>query len=246
MPNKPLHPRAEFVVVLLGGLGLAAAAGFVNSVVIALGTLPVTHLTGTVTRLSLDLGAGDRADAVFVAGLVLAFVCGAAVSGVIIGRATLRLGRRYGIAVLIEAALIGLAAATIPSSLTAGALLAASAAGLQNAMASSYRSMIIRTTHVTGLLTDLGFMTGQLLAGHKVGGWRLLLLAGLLAAFLGGGITGVIAQDRLGHAALWIPAASLALGGACYFAWRLRTTVRPDRASMDDAGSRVPPDSRGV
>lgn len=235
MPSKPLHPRVEFAVVLLGGLGLAANAGFINSVVIALGTLPVTHLTGTVSRLSLDLGAGDRADAVFVAGLVAAFVLGAAASGLIIGRATLRLGRPYGVAVLIEAALIALAAMTITTSLPAGAMLAAAAAGLQNAMASSYRSMIIRTTHVTGLLTDLGFMAGQLLGGHAVGRWRLLLLAGLLAAFLTGGIAGVIAQHRLGHAALWIPAASLALGGGCYFAWRLRTSGRSDRADAPGA-----------
>jgi uncharacterized membrane protein YoaK (UPF0700 family) len=95
--------------------------------------------------------------------------------------------------------------------------------------------MIIRTTHVTGLLTDLGFMAGQLLGGHAVGRWRLLLLAGLLAAFLTGGIAGVIAQHRLAHAALWIPAATLALGGACYFAWRLRTSGRSDRADAPGA-----------
>lgn len=227
MSNKPLHPRIEFFVVLVGGFGLAATAGYINSVVVALGTLPVTHLTGSVTRLSMDLGAGNRADAFFVAGLVLAFVFGAALSGLVIGRATLRLGRRYGIAVLIEAALIGLSAATITTSLPLGALLAAAAAGLQNAMASSYRSIIIRTTHVTGLLTDLGFMTGQLLAGHKVGKWRLLLLTGLLVAFLGGGILGVVAHHFMGHTALWIPSAAMALAGSVYFAWRLyrgRTT----------------------
>lgn len=221
MPHETLHSRSEFVVVLLGGLGLAAAAGYINTVVLLLGTLPVTHLTGTVSRLSLDLGRGDRADAVFVGGLVTAFVLGAALSGVIIGSSTLRLGRRYGVAVMVEAALIAAAAAFIPSSLTLGAMLAAGAAGLQNAMASSYRSLIVRTTHVTGLLTDLGFMAGQSLTGHKIAGWRFALIGSLLIAFIGGGVVGALAHGVLHADALWIPAAGLGTGGTAYFAWRL-------------------------
>jgi uncharacterized membrane protein YoaK (UPF0700 family) len=222
MSDDPLHPHAEFAIVLVGGLGLAATAGYINTVVVMLGTLPVTHLTGTVTRLSVDVGSGDRADAFFVAGLAVSFVAGAASSGVIIGASTLRLGRRYGVAVMAEAALIAAAAAVIPTSLTAGAMLAAAAAGLQNAMASSYRNLIIRTTHVTGLLTDLGFMAGQLLTGHRIARWRFALIGSLVAAFLAGGVAGVVAQRSLAGDALWIPAAGLAVGGLGYFAWRIR------------------------
>ena len=221
MSQPPAHTRAEFVVVLLGGLGLAAGAGFINTVVVLLGAPPVTHLTGSATRLSVDLGRGDRADALFVAGLAGAFVLGAALSGVIIGSSTLRLGRRYGVAVMAEAALIGAAAAVIGSSLVPGVLLAAGAAGLQNAMASSYRNLIVRTTHVTGLLTDLGFMAGQRLGGHRVAPWRFALVGSLVLAFVGGGVLGVAAQERLDADALWIPAGGMAIGGAAYFAWRL-------------------------
>jgi uncharacterized membrane protein YoaK (UPF0700 family) len=227
MPADPLHPRAEFAIVLLGGLGLSAAAGFINTVVVLLGTLPVTHLTGTVTRLSVDLGSGNQADAAFVAALAGAFVIGAAASGVIIGSSTLRLGRRYGVAVIAEAALIAVAAAVIPTSLAAGAMLAAAAAGLQNAMASSYRNLIVRTTHVTGLLTDLGFMAGQLLGGHRIALWRFSLIGSLLIAFVAGGVAGVLAQGVMGSDALWIPAAGMAVGGMGYFLWRLHARGRP-------------------
>ncbi len=234
MSQEAIHARAEFVVVLLGGLALAAAAGFINTVVVLLGTLPVTHLTGTVTRLSVDLGQGARADALFVAGLAAAFVLGAAASGLIIGSSTLRLGRRYGVAVMVEAALIAAAAVVIPSSLFLGALLAAAAAGLQNAMASSYRNLIVRTTHVTGLLTDLGFMAGQLLGGHRVAMWRFALIGSLLIAFTGGGVAGVLAHGPLGSDALWIPAAGMAVGGMVYFVWRLQSHAR---AAAGDARS---------
>lgn len=206
--------------MFLGGLALAATAGYVNTVVLALSALPVTHLTGAIARLGMDIGNADLSDAVVVGGLVLAFVLGAAVSGVVIGSATLRVGRRYGIAVMIEAGLLALAAAALPISLTGGAMLAAASAGVQNAMASSYRSLIIRTTHVTGILTDLGFAAGQRLAGHTVAGWRFGLLASLFTAFVLGAVFGAIAQNRWGGDALWLPAVALGVGGAAYFTWR--------------------------
>lgn len=217
------HPptRAEFVVVLLGGLGLAAGAGYVNTLVLAMGAMPVTHLTGTISRLSGDVGRGDTADALIVLRLVVAFFLGAMASGVIIGSSTLHLGRRYGVAVMVEALLLSAAAATIGHNLSTGATLAAAAAGLQNAMASSYRSLIVRTTHVTGVMTDLGFLVGQLIGGHKVERWRFALLTMLLTAFAGGGVLGAIAHHQIGAAGLWLPAGGLAVGGATYFAWRL-------------------------
>lgn len=220
--NAAAPDKSEFVVVLLGGLGLAAGAGYVNTLVLALGAPPVTHLTGTISRLSSDLGSGDFADARFVAGLALAFLTGAMLSGVIIGSSTLHLGRRYGVAIMFESVLLSAAAAVISTSLPAGAMLAAASAGLQNAMASSYRSLIIRTTHVTGVLTDLGFQVGQLLGGHRIEPWRFALLGMLLGAFILGGVLGALAFARLGPNGLWIPAGAMALGGLGYFAWRLR------------------------
>jgi len=220
MPTQSLRSRSEFFFVILGGVGLAANAGYINAVALLLGTSPVTHLTGTVSRLSVDLGLGDRNDAAHVAALAGAFVLGATLSGVMLGATTLRFGRRYGVVILLEALLIASAALVFPRSLDAAALLAATAAGLQNAMASSYRSLIIRTTHVTGLLTDLGFMAGQRLAGHRVGRWRFEFVGLLVTGFIAGGVAGVVAHDTLDGRALWIPAIVLALGGAGYVAWR--------------------------
>lgn len=225
--NAAMPDRGEFVAVLIGGLGLAAVAGYVNTLVLALGAPPVTHLTGTISRLSSDLGKADFADARFVAGLVVAFVIGATLSGVIIGSATLRLGRRYGVAILLESGLLALAAVSIDQSLAAGAMLSACAAGLQNAMASSYRSLIVRTTHVTGVLTDLGFQAGQLLGGHRIEPWRFALLGMLLVAFTGGGVLGAVAYLNLGSEGLWLPSAMMAVVGGSYFAWRLRHPLPP-------------------
>jgi uncharacterized membrane protein YoaK (UPF0700 family) len=220
MPNLRDH-KFEFVFVLLGGLGLAGIAGYINTLMISLGTPPVTHLTGSISRLSSDLASWNLDDLWLIAGLVGSFLLGAFCSGVVIGSSTLHIGRRYGIAVLIEACLLALAAFAINHSLTSGAMLAAAAAGLQNAMAASYRSLIIRTTHLTGILTDLGFHLGQLVSGHRTEKWHFLLLSSILIAFVIGGVLGVLVSNDLGSRGLWIPSAILAIGGFGYFLLRL-------------------------
>tara|TARA_R110000744_G_scaffold117363_6_gene219383 strand:- start:2724 stop:3404 length:681 start_codon:yes stop_codon:yes gene_type:complete len=225
MPSLKNH-RFEFAVVLMGGLGLAGIAGYINTLVIALGAPPVTHLTGTISRWSSDVGRGDMIDAQLIAGLVVAFLLGAIFSGMIIGSSTLHIGRRYGLAILIEAGLLSLAAFFIDQSLITGAMFAAGAAGLQNAMAASYRSLIIRTTHLTGVITDLGFQIGQFLTGHQRLGWEFVLLASILFAFVTGGVLGVISAQRLGSNGLWLPAALLGIAGTGYFLTRTVLRLR--------------------
>lgn len=56
---------------------------------------------------------------------------------------------------------------------------------MQNALATRYRGLVLRTTHITGLLTDLGQLLGMRLRGHPIEGWKIttpLLLAGAFAA----------------------------------------------------------------
>lgn len=215
-----MSDRFEFIVVLLGGLCLSMIAGYVNTLMIVLGAPPVTHLTGSITRLSADLGREELGDAITVAVLILSFVCGAAVAGVLIGSSNLRLGRRYGLAIVIESALLAIAALTLPHSLRTATIFAASAAGLQNAMASSYRSLIIRTTHLTGVLTDIGFSIGRLISGKQRPGWSLLLLGSIVVAFVIGGVLGAIVGTRSGGAGLWYASGALALLGGGYFVMR--------------------------
>ncbi|GJM18736.1 MAG: DUF1275 family protein [Phycisphaeraceae bacterium] len=221
MPKHPSRlPDHQLPFLMAGGLLLAGIAGYVNVVVIALGGPPVTHVTGTVSRLSADLGRADVNDALFVLSLVASFIAGAGVSGFVLGTQTLRLGRRYGVAVLIEAVLLGSATVLFPHAFGIAVLLAAGAAGLQNGMASSYRHLILRTTHVTGIATDLGFELGRRLAGHRVEAWHFVLLLGLLLAFGTGGVLGAFAHRDHGVQALTLPTALLAAAGFSYFGWR--------------------------
>ena len=80
------------------------------------------------------------------------------------------------------------------------------ACGLQNAMATSYSGAVIRTTHMTGIVTDLGIALGLLARGEPVDRRRMGLYLVLLAGFFAGGILGAAGFARFGYDMLLGPA----------------------------------------
>lgn len=219
------------LAVLLGGFALAATAGCINVVVIAEGGLAVTHVTGSITGISADLAGGVLDHAATVGAIVLAFAMGAACSGAMIGDRTLQLGRPYGLAIMLEGLLLIGAGRALPDMPVAGMALAAAAAGLQNAYASAYRGMVVRTTHATGLITDIGFLAGAALRHRRIAGWRFAMLAGLLVSFVGGGIIGALVRPALGSDTLTLLGSGLVLAGGGYFVWR-RWFLSPPRSAV--------------
>ena len=112
--------------VWIGAGLLACASGMVNVVgYLGFEHQAVTHLTGTTTLLGSAMAQGDLRAASHLAGVALAFMLGAAVSGMVIQDSTLRLGRRYGVALVLESLLLFAAIPLFLRQQIAGALLAA-------------------------------------------------------------------------------------------------------------------------
>ena len=228
----------EWPWVSAGGAALAAVAGFVNACVLGAFHVPVSYVTGAVSQLSLDVATANTAGVGTVAALVAGFVLGAAVSGAVVGGTALRPGRRYGAVLVAEGVALALAAVLIGPSTTAGVALAAFACGLQNAMASSYYGLVLRTTHLTGVATDLGVLLGQRLRGRAVPVWKWAILGAVAAGFFAGGLAGVVAAAAVGARALALPAAACLVAGALYAA-----RVDASRVARSSRGRR-PPASR--
>ena len=103
--------------------------------------------------------------------------------------------------------------------------LAAAACGLQNAMCSAYSGGIVRTTHVSGMFTDLGIFLGHGLRGLPVDRRRMRLCAVVITGFLAGGVAAAVAFRWLGYRTLFLPAAATGLGA-------LVCTIRPPRPAL--------------
>ncbi len=207
--------------VWLGSGLLACVAGMVNVVgYLGFEHQAVTHLTGTTTLLGGAIGSGDVAAMGRFGGVMLAFVGGSALSGMLIQDSTLRLGRRYGIALVLESAMLFAAIPLFMGGHIAGPLLAAAACGLQNAMATTYSGAVIRTSHLSGMFTDLGIGIGHALRGMPLQRRRLLLCVLIISSFLIGAVLGALLFLRVHYFALAVPATLTGVVGLAYAGFR--------------------------
>jgi uncharacterized membrane protein YoaK (UPF0700 family) len=229
--------------VRVGAAALACVAGMVNVVgYLGFEHQAITHLTGTTTLLGAALAAGDGVVAAQLAAMAGAFVVGAALAGALIRDSTLRLGRRYGLALALEAALLAAAVPLFDAGRFAGPLLAATAIGLQNAIATTYSGAVVRTSHVSGMFTDLGLMLGQALCGLPVARRRLALCGLVIGGFLGGAWLGAALFAALRYHALLVPAALTGAAGLGYAVHRHRA-LAAGRIARDGATKDAPTDA---
>jgi uncharacterized membrane protein YoaK (UPF0700 family) len=216
----------------LGGTSLAFIAGVVNAVGFeSFAHEGVTHLTGAATTLGLAVGEGRPSAALHMLLVIASFGAGATMSGFLIHSVTLKLGRRYGLALTLESALLFAGYLLLRRNHVAGEYLAGAACGLQNAMASMYSGAILRTTHVTGIVTDLGVLLGHKLRGTPVEGRRVRLLLLIVAGFVGGAAAGALLFRRFDYGALLLPVVLTGGAGLLYGIARHRALAREKAAS---------------
>lgn len=203
----------------LGGV-LAFVAGAVN----AGGFLAVqrytSHMTGIVSAIADDLAIGQFFLAVAGGATIAAFVLGAITTAILINYARRRhLHSVYAGPLLVEALLLlvfGVSGANLASFATlllpSTVLLLCFIMGLQNAMVTKLSQATIRTTHMTGVVTDLGIELGRLFywnrthqprnAGFvKADRDKLFVHATILALFISGAVLGAFAFKHLGFTA---------------------------------------------
>lgn len=211
--------------VEVGGFSLALIAGSVNAIgLLGFKHQAVSHLTGTSTLLGLELANADFSEVRHLLLIMLGFVLGAAYSSFIIGSASLKLGRPYGFALLSEAALLVLSMALLNDGSNIGHIFASAACGLQNAMTSTYSGAVVRTTHVSGLFTDLGIILGLKLRGHPADRRKVVLYLTLIAGFISGGVLGAVCYNQFQFLSILLPASLALLMGIIYWIYRSNET----------------------
>ena len=207
--------------VWIGAIALASVAGMVNVIgYLGFEHQAITHLTGTTSLLAASLATGDLRAASHLLGVVLAFVTGAVLSAMIVQDSTLRIGRRYGVVLSIESILLLAAVPLFRNHQIWGALAAAMACGLQNAMATTYSGAVVRTSHLSGMFTDLGIGLGHALRGMPLQPRRLMLSGLIITGFFAGGLVGASLFVRIGYTALYVPAALTGVTGMGYVIYR--------------------------
>ena len=204
---------------LLGTL-LAFNAGAINAGGFLVVHMYTSHMTGFASMLADNLILGNMKLVLGALGALLAFTTGAAATAVLVNWARQRHVRsEYALPLLVEALLLlvfGLLGATLnrqtPFAVPLTVLVLSFTMGLQNALVSKISSSQIRTTHMTGIITDIGIELGKLFYWNRTESplesrvranrIKLRLLATLLTAFVVGGLVGAAGFRYVGF--IWV------------------------------------------
>ena len=196
---------------------LGALLAFVAGATTAGGFLAVgqytSHMTGIVSSLADNLVLGQRGLVLVALASLAAFIAGAMTTAILVNWGLRRqLRGAYGMPLLLEAvallafALFGGAIQGTTPLLVPLTLVLCFIMGLQNAVITKISHAEIRTTHVTGLVTDVGIELGKLLyvnpSSHprpvRANRERLRVHALLVGCFLAGGVTGALGFNTVG------------------------------------------------
>ncbi len=234
------------------GVGLAFVAGATNAGAFLAVSQYTSHMTGIVSSMADALVLGQTEVFLTGVGALCAFTLGAATTAVMVNYARRRgLSSAYALPLLVEAALLlvfGFLGARLQ--LIHGLFVPATVSllcfmmGLQNAVITKISHAVIRTTHVTGIVTDIGIELGKYVYvnRHQIPGEprvmadrkRLRVLTMLLVAFLAGGVIGALGFRAIGYSAT-IPLALVLLALAAVPAFDdVRTALRDERGGDED------------
>ncbi|KAJ3071802.1 hypothetical protein HDU98_004770 [Podochytrium sp. JEL0797] len=210
--------QREFNTIVAGACILTMNAGFINVVTLdGVFSVTVSHVTGNVSRIAISLASGDLTTLSLVLSILFSFMFGSFISGYIVGDAKFVLGRSYGYALLLESAMLFASFLTLKGEYIVGEWCAAFACGLQNAMATSYSGLVVRTMHMTGIATDIGNILGQACRrDNHAEIWRLYVHVPILASYTIGGVIGQISYFYFKEHALLIPCCATGITAIAY------------------------------
>jgi uncharacterized membrane protein YoaK (UPF0700 family) len=206
------------------GFTLAFVAGATN----AGGFLAVrqytSHMTGVVSAMADNLALGGYDLVLDAAGAILSFLAGAACTAIMVNYVRRqRLGSEYALPLLLEAVLLlvfgvlGVRLQQVPGLfIPFTVMLLCFIMGLQNAVITKLSNAEIRTTHMTGIVTDIGIELGKLAYWNAdrsqprvdADRARLGLLCALLSCFFAGGVAGAVGFKHIGFLST-VPLAAL-------------------------------------
>ena len=202
---------------------LAWAMAFVAGAVNAGGFLAVghytSHMTGVASSMADMMALGDMETALAALAMMLSFMAGAFLCTTLISLGQRRRMRsRYALTLVLEAGFLlvfGLMGARLETeirfTLPTTVMLLCFIMGMHNAVTSIISGAAVRTTHMTGTVTDIGIELSRLayVNRHQRPGrerivanrQKLVLLLLLLVSFIGGGVTGALAFKHVGYKA---------------------------------------------
>lgn len=210
-----------------GAFLLAFIAGSINAIgLLGFEHQSISHLSGTATLLGTGILEGSYQRILHLSAILFCFFLGAALSGFLLRGRALKLGRHYDTALFIESLLLIGAIYFLNNESLIGHMMASAACGLQNALATTYSGAVVRTTHITGIVTDLGIIFGEAIKGNKLDRRKAVLFVLIIFGFILGGSFGAYLFATFAFTALLVPGAMCFCLAVTYRVYRQSKKLR--------------------
>ncbi|MEP0155263.1 YoaK family protein [Pseudophaeobacter sp.] len=213
------NARTSNIDLVLAGL-LSSIAGALNAVGFLIAGSFTANMTGNISAFADHLANGAIPIALSFLGLVAAFIWGAAIAALAIQAGERRQLRSvYALAIAAEAIILLLVGTALTKSAateheTFLVIVLSFVMGLQNAVTTMISQARVRTTHVSGMATDIGIELAALVGGDKSrreATPKLWLHSLTLACFAVGGLCGALLFQLVGSWLFMITATLLLL-----------------------------------
>lgn len=239
----PVWQRKDFNLICFFGFILSFVAGWVNVCNLIATTNVTSHHTGTATWLGRWIGEGKIGVedgnnwAWFYVIILLCFISGAAMPPMVLVQKEFHSTPVYGYLMIVIGCLFlfNMVFFELASNLhdtgnfdfnlnfytsgyqQAGIYISSFACGIQNALCTQLTGAVVRTTHVTGLCTDVGMEIGRILKKHpNAAPWKLRVLLPILIGFITGCALGCKFYELMYVEALAVPGVMMIAMGSLW------------------------------
>ncbi len=212
---ESLNQNQIIKVYTIAGL-MALIAGYINSAMLIEFSIPVSQMSGVASHVSKHLVEFDWSLLSISFLILMSFILGAFISGLLIGQQRYNETPNYGYGLILNCILLTLAALLSFQHSIFSVLLSAMACGIQNALVASYRGLQLRTTHMTGNATDIGVHFAEKIKSQTPWAWQSNVLVVLLMTYILGGIIGIYAYIAIPHWSLIFPGVLTGILGVMY------------------------------
>lgn len=165
---------------------LTISGGFMNSVGILYLGEPVSHFSGNLSKIAIEYEFHNYDHTLKMFSLFTSFFLGCSLAGFLTKGRAFNLQKRYGYVLIAMSIFLNIAYSHFLDNSFFPYLLPF-LLGIQNGLFISYKGVIVRTTHISGNLTDAGVYFGRYLRGEKQDSWKMFFyLYNIFSFFLGG------------------------------------------------------------
>lgn len=225
---------------ILLGIIMAFNSGFINGCCLsgfmttdgaAQQSQAVAAVTASWTNSATGIAGGNMGKFYFLGSIILSFMTGSAIAGFLnskprsgpfsIGHMSDSTSAFMVAAILLIGAvqMFQMENDEIFSSFSAariGFMLTAMANGVQNSITSTLTANLCRSSHYTGITSDMGTFLGQILAGNTANLFKLQVFAGLSLSFWMGGFLSLTPAKTYGPLCLYGSSALYVIIGSTY------------------------------